>query len=122
MPDNHHNSQSGSTPEIKRLEARRDELLRLQEGMKAKMKARPNDFGARAWWGFIIIGVLIGWMRASDVWSVLWYGVAFWIAGMFFSVFALDSAEVQSRIAIFLHRLGERRVSNWLYQRALTIR
>jgi hypothetical protein len=33
------------------------------------------------------------------------YGFAFWIAGMFFCIFALDSAEVQSKIAIFLYRV-----------------
>jgi hypothetical protein len=48
--------------------------------------------------------------------------LAFWIAGMFFCIFAVDSAEVQSKIAIFLNRVGVRRISKWLYIRSLTIR
>jgi hypothetical protein len=122
MSDELHKSPPDSTTEIERLEVRRDELLRLQEMMTAKLKACPNDYGLRAWWGFAIIGLLVGWFRSSDVWSILLYGLAFWIAGMFFCIFVLDSAEVQSKIAIFLHRLGEDRVSKWLYHRALMIR
>ena len=59
----------------------------------------------------------------SDISSVLVYGLVFWIAGMFFCIFAIASAEVQSKIAIFLYRkLRMKRVANWLYNRALTIR
>jgi hypothetical protein len=72
--------------------------------------------------GFVIIGLLVEWIRAANVWSIPLYGLAFWIAGMFFSVFAIDSAEVQSKIALFLHKLGEGHISKWLYTRALTIR
>jgi hypothetical protein len=122
MSEEPQKSPPDSTTEIERLEARRDELLRLKEAMTAKLKARPNDYGVRAWWGFVIIGLLVGWIRSSDVWSILLFGLAFWIAGMFFCVFALDSAEVQSKIAIFLHKLGENHVSKWLHNRALTIR
>lgn len=112
-----------SMAEIESLEKRRNDLQNLQEVMAAKMKIRPHDFGVRVWWGFIIIGFLIGWMRSPGLWSVMLYGLAFWIAGMFFCIFAIDSAEVQSKIAIFLyHRLREKRISNWLYHRALTIR
>jgi hypothetical protein len=122
MSDELHKSPPDSTKEIESLEARRDELLRLQEAITAKLKARPNDYGVRAWWGFVIVGLLVGGLRAFDVQSILLYGFVFWIAGMFFSVFALDSAEVQSKIAIFLHKLGERRISKWLANRALTTR
>ena len=112
-----------SLAEIESLEKRRDSLQDLQKMMAAKMNARPHDLGIRAWWGFIIIGLLVGWMRSSDVWSTLLYGLAFSIAGMFFCIFAIDSAEVQSKIAILLHhRLAERRISAWLMHRALTIR
>ena len=112
-----------SMAEIEALEKRRNDLQNLEEVMSAKMKARPHDFGIRAWWGFVIIGLLVGWMRSPDFWSIMLYGFAFWIAGMFFGIFAIDSAEAQSKIAIFLyHRLGEKRISNWLYHRALTIR
>ena len=122
MSDKLHNAVPDSKTEIERLAARRDELLRLQEMMTAKLKACPNDYGVRAWWGFVIIGLLVGWIRSSHVWSILLYGLAFWSAGMFFCVFALESVEVQSRIAIFLRKLGEDRISTWLYHRALTIR
>ena len=112
-----------SMPEIEALEKRRDNLQNLEVMMVTKMKARPHDFGIRVWWGFVIIGLLVGWIRSSDIWSILVYGAAFWIAGMFLCILALDSAEVQSKIAIVLyHKLGERRVSEWLYRRALTIR
>jgi hypothetical protein len=118
MPDDLNNAHV----ELEKLEARRTELAQLQETMLAKLKAHPNDFGIRVWWGFVIIGPLVGWMRAPNIWSIVMYGVVFWIAGMFFSVFALDSAEVQSKIALFLHKLGEGHISKWLYTRALTIR
>ena len=108
--------------EKERLLARRDELLRLRQAMMEKLKAHPRDYGVRVWWGFAIIGVLVGWIRAASIGSVLRYGFAFWIAGMFFSVFALDSAEVQSKLAIALNKIGARRIAEWLYERALTIR
>jgi hypothetical protein len=119
MSDEPDNPSPDSTAEIERLEAQRDELLRLQVAMTAKLKARPNDYGTRVWWGFVIIGLLVGWIRASSFWSILVYGWVFWIVGMFFCIFALDSAEVQSKIAISLHKLGEVPISKWLYQRAL---
>jgi hypothetical protein len=116
-------SSPDSMAEIETLEKRRDNLQHLQGTMVEKMKACPHDFGIRAWWGFVIIGLLVGWMRTSDVWSILVYGLAFWFAGMFFCIFAIDSAEVQSKIAIFLyHKLHMKGVANWLYNRALTIR
>jgi hypothetical protein len=122
MSDESHDSPPDSETELKSLMAQRDALLHLQELMAAKLKACPNDYGFRVWWGFVIVGVLVGCMRGWHFWSILLHGLTFWVAGMFFSVFAIDSAEVQSKIAIFLHRLGENRVSKWLYDRALTIR
>jgi hypothetical protein len=122
MPDDRDNQAPDSGTEIDRLSARRDELLRLQEVMKEKLKAQPSDLGVRVWWGFVILGLLVGWMRSSSVWPTLAHGLVFWIAGMFFSIFALDSAEIQSRLAIFLHKFGEKYISSWLYSRALRIR
>jgi|SRR6185437_4678541 hypothetical protein len=122
MSDELHNSSPDSQAEIEGLQARRDELLNLREVMTDKLKVRPNDFGIRTWLGLTIVGLLIGWIRTRDIWLILGYALAFWIAGMFFSIFVLDSAEVQSRIAIVLHKLGERRISKWLYRRALSIR
>jgi hypothetical protein len=105
------------------LEKRRVELENLRELMSAKLKARPHDFGIRAWWGFLILGLLVGWIRSSDLWTMVRYGFAFCVAGLFFCIFALDSADVESKIAIFLYRrLGEKRISRWLYARALMIR
>jgi hypothetical protein len=120
--DEPHNSPPACPEEIESLKTKKAQLLGLQEAMAARLKARPNDFGVRTWWGFVIIGLLVGWVRAANVWSVLLCGLAFWVAGMLFCIFVLDSAEVQSKIAISLHRLGEGRISKWLYQRALTIR
>ncbi len=122
MSDEPNNPSPDSTAELERLQAQRDSLLRLREVITAKLKARPNDYGTRVWWAFVISGLLLGWIRIANIWSILLYGLVFWIAGMFFCVFALDSAEVQSKIAIALHRFGEKRVSNWLYERALTVR
>ena len=107
---------------IEDLEKRRIELENLQQLMSEKLKGRPHDFGIRVWWGFLILGLLVGWIRSSDLWTMLRYGFAFWVAGLFFCIFALDSAEVESKVAIFLYRrLGERRISHWLYARALTV-
>ena len=115
-------SPESTMAKIDATEKERDDLQSLQAAMEAKLKARPHDFGVRAWWGFVIIGLLVGWMRSANLWSIALCGFAFCIAGMFFCIFALDSAEVQSKIAIFLHGLGQKRISNWLYTRALTIR
>jgi hypothetical protein len=109
--------------EIESLEKRRDYLSKAQAAMSPKLKANPHDFGVRVWWGFVIIGVLVGWMRGLTFRYMAVFGFVFWIAGLFFCIFALDSAEVQSKLAIFLsHRLGARRISLWLYKRALMIR
>jgi len=108
--------------ELARLEQRRDELESLQEAIAAKRAVCPNDYGVRVWWGFVLIGILVGWMRSGVIASILLYGAAFWIVGMFFCIFAVDSAEVQSKVAVFLNRRGMRRVATWLYTRALTIR
>ena len=105
------------------LEKRRDKLASLQEKILAKRTAHPHDFGTRVWWAFVIFGALVGWLRSSTSMSILIHTAAFWVAGLFFCIFALDSAEVQSRVAIFLYkRSREKRVSAWLYERALTIR
>jgi len=116
-------SSPASMAEIEALEKQRDNLQDLQVMMAAKLKARPHDFGIRVWWGFVVVGLLVGWMRSSDIWITLRYGLGSWIAGTFFCVFAIDSAEVQSKLAIFLHRrLRMKRLANWLYDRAVTIR
>jgi hypothetical protein len=69
--------------DIEDLEKRRDDLENLREMITAKLKARPNDYGIRTWWGFVIVGLLVGWMRSPSAWQILLYGLAFWIAGMF---------------------------------------
>ncbi len=111
-----------STAEAEQFRARRDELLRLQAAMTETLKARPHDYGIRAWWGFVAIGILVGFLRRGSVETVFGYGFAFWIAGLCFSVFVLDSAEVQSKAAIVANKFGARRVASWLYQRALSVR
>lgn len=108
--------------DVQSLIKRRDELVKLKEAMDAKLKARPHDYGVRVWWVFILVGTAIGWLWVHAVWAGVLAAAAFWIAGLFFSVLILDSAEVQSRVAILLHRLGMRKLSQWLYARALTIR
>ena len=108
---------------IEELEKRRDNLKNLQDEMAAKLRVHPNDYGVRVWWGFLIVGFLVGWMRSHDVGTTMLYGILFSMAGMFFCIFVLDSAEVQSKVAILIgERFGMRRISNWLYKRALTIR
>jgi hypothetical protein len=53
--------------EIESLEKRRDDLSKAQAAMPAKLKANPHDFGVRTWWGFVIIGVLVGWIRGVNL-------------------------------------------------------
>src|ERR1039457_6916739 len=104
-----------SMAEVEALEGRRNDLQDLQQTMAAKLKVRPHDLGVRVWWGFVIIGMLVGWMRSPEVESALLYGLLFWVAGMCFCIWAIDSAEVQSKIAIFLNkRFGEKQISAWL--------
>jgi len=99
-----------------------DNLDKLQEMMEAKLKARPHDLGFKVSWGFLIGGFSVGWLRSSNVASILAYGLSFWIAGVLFSMFILDSGFVQSVIAIGLGKIGLRAISNSLYWRAVTIR
>ena len=107
--------------QIEALEERRERLEHLDEKMAAKMKACPNDYGVRVWWGFVILGFIIGWIRSPDIGSNLLYAGAFWTAGTLFCIFVVDSAEVQSKIAFSLSKLRMKRISEWLYNRALTI-
>jgi hypothetical protein len=87
-----------------------------------KRKRHPNDYGTRAWWGFIIMGLLVGWIRSTDPATILLYGFAFCVAGLLFAIFALDSMYVQSVVAIFLYkRLRLTWLGHKLYERALTI-
>jgi hypothetical protein len=116
-------SSPASMAEIEALEKRRDNLQNLQEMMAAKMKIRPHDYRIHVWWGFAILGIMVGWIRSSSILITLLHGFAFWLAGTLICVFALDSAEVQSTLAIFLHRrLHMAGLANWLYNRAVTIR
>jgi hypothetical protein len=113
-------SSSESMTEIEALEKRRDNLEDLGTAIAARLNSDPHDFGSRVWWGFIIIGLLVGWMRSSDIWSIVLHGLAFFIAGMFFCIFAIESSAVQSWIAILVHKgVGDNRLSYWLYSRAL---
>ena len=108
--------------EIEVLEKKQEDVLYVQTMMAAKRKAHPNDYGVRVWWGFVIVGLLVGWMDSPKVGSILSFGVTFWLGGMLFCVFALDSAEVQGRIALFLyHKLNMKKAAGWLYDRAITI-
>jgi hypothetical protein len=103
MPDEFQNSTQDSNAEIERLEARRDELLRRQE----------NEGLCNYWiahWMVAHVRHLVD--PAAWVWVLDCRNV--------FQHFVLDSAEVQSQLAIFLHKLGEGRISKWLYGRALT--
>jgi len=54
-------------------------------------------------WGLIIVGLAAGWDPAPAFLPVLLYGLRFWILKLLVCIFALDSAEAQSRIAIFLN-------------------
>lgn len=85
-------------PEREHLIPRRDELVRLQQAMQEKLAKHPNDYGVRAWWGFVVVGLLVGWMRSASFSSIVAHGAAFWLAGMLFAIFAVDSPEVQSRV------------------------
>ena len=108
--------------EIEVLEKKQKDLLYVLTMMAAKRKANPHDYGVRVWWGFVIVGLLIGWMDSPKVGSILSFGVTFWLGGMLFCVFALDSPEVQGNIALFLyHKLNMKRTALWLYNRAITI-
>src|SRR5215469_9629266 len=82
--------------EIESLEKRRDDLSKAQAAMSAKLKANPHDFGVRVWWGFVIIGVLVGWMRGATLRYMAVFGFVFWIAGLFFCIFALDKLSASS--------------------------
>ncbi len=108
--------------EIEKTEDDLDKTRTLRDMMIKKLQAHPNDYGRHAMWGFPIIGLLVGWLRSQNLISILVHAVVFSIAGLLFALFALDSADVQSRTAILLSRLGLNRIPHWLYQRALTLR
>lgn len=111
------------SPDLMALVERRDGLDDAEALLSEKLKPNPHDFGILVWSSLTVVGLVVAWLRSPKFWSFVLYGVAFWAVGLLFCVFVLDSAEVQSRVAIFLyHRLREKRISNWLYHRALTIR
>jgi hypothetical protein len=110
---------------LKEIQPHHDELdniERLQEMITAKLKARPNDLGFKVSWGFLVVGPLVGWLKSSDFALTLLHGLAFWVAGLLFSILILDSAFVQSVTGICLGKIGLRAISNWLSWRSLTIR
>ncbi len=96
-----------------------DEALR--DAIASKLKASPTDHKFKVSFGFLIVGCLIGWFLSVGIWVILLVGFVSWIAGVLFSVFALDNPYVQSVIAIRLNRLGLKRLAHWLYDRALTL-
>jgi hypothetical protein len=105
---------------IERLEERRDDLDALIEMMRAKLPAGHHDYGMKVWRASVIIGILVGWIRSPDLQTILLYGLIFWAAGIFVCIFVIDSAEVQSKLAIFIyHKLRMERLATWLYSRAL---
>jgi hypothetical protein len=99
-----------------------DNIERLEEMIDAKMKARPNDLGFKISWGFLIAGVIVGWLRSSDFALTLLHGFVFWVAGLLFSIFMLGSAIVQGVTGDWLGKIGLRAIANWLRYRSLTIR
>ncbi|MCC6862552.1 MAG: hypothetical protein IT158_28515 [Bryobacterales bacterium] len=108
---------------VEHLESERDGLKSLEGMIAAKLAARPRDYGVRAWWGFVILGASIGWVRSAELLTSVLYGLASSSIGVLFAIFVLDSAEVQARVGIFLcNRMRMEGVGKWLYRRSLTIR
>jgi hypothetical protein len=108
--------------QVEALEAKIEALEAVRDAVQRKTQARPHDYGFRVPLGFLIVGGLIGWLRNSTLWSIVACAIASWIVGMLFSIFVMDSANVQSIAAINLNRIGFKRIANWLYNRALTVR
>ena len=108
--------------EVEPDEQRVDGLQSLQNAIGDKLVAHPKDFGFKVPLGFLLVGALIGAFRALSLSSIVVCGFASLVAGLLFSIFAADSARVQSEIAIRLNRLGFPRIAHWLYERAITIR
>jgi len=112
-----------SMREIEELERRKDDLLNFKAAMDVRLNSHPRDFGVQVCMGSLIIGILVGWVRSSTIFLILVHGLAFFTGGIMFCIFALGSAEVQSKISILLYRgVGDNRISYWLYRRALSIR
>jgi hypothetical protein len=62
-------------------EEKREILESLGNMIEAKSRARPHDYGVQVWYGFVVIGLLVGWIRSPDIKTILQYGLAFWLAG-----------------------------------------
>jgi len=92
--------------EVEPLERQMDSLQSLQNLMKAKLDARPNDLGYRVPIAFLIVGGLIGWFVNASLWSVAVCSIASWISGILFALFVTDSAQVQSDLANRMKALG----------------
>jgi hypothetical protein len=112
----------GLLKEIQPVHERLDNIERLEEMIDAKLKARPNDLGFKVSWGFLIAGLVVGWLRSSDFALTLLHGFVFWVAGLLFSIFILDSALVQGVTGDCFGKIGLRAIANWLRYRSLTIR
>lgn len=114
-----------TAPEVMRQVEPLEEKISVDEALRdaiaSKLKASPTDHKFKVSFGFLIVGCLIGWFLSVGIWVILLVGFVSWIAGVLFSVFALDNPYVQSVIAIRLNRLGLKRLAHWLYDRALTL-
>jgi hypothetical protein len=114
-----------TAPEMMRQVEPLEEELHVQEALRdaiaSKLKASPIDHKFTVSFGFLIVGCLIGWFLSVGIWVIFLVGFVSWIAGVLFSIFALDSPYVQSVIAIRLNRVGLKHLARWLYDRALTL-
>lgn len=92
----------------------------VQRALEARQKANLTDWGFRVPLGFMIVGGLIGFFRSPDLRSVIVGGLVSWFAGLLFSIFVLDSADIQIKWAFRLHgKPGLTWIANWLFSRTL---
>jgi hypothetical protein len=90
------------------------------KALKARQKADLSDWGFRVPLGFLIVGALIGFFRSPDLVSVAVGGVMSWLAGLLFSIFVLDSADLQISFGMrLLGKPGLTRLGVWLVSRPL---
>jgi hypothetical protein len=105
--------------EVEPLEEEINAAQNLTSAMKASLAAHPHDQGFRVLYAAFMIGAIIGWTHSNNIAGSLLDGLLAGLAGLFISIFILDSPYVQALLGIWFNRIGFKRLGAWLYSRSL---
>src|ERR1700722_16671959 len=102
------------------VEERLGQLSLLEKALEARQRANLADWGFRVPLGFMIVGSLVGFFRSGDLASIIVGALVSWFAGLTFSIFVLDSADVQLPLGMrLIGKPGLNGLGGWLCKRPL---